>query len=704
MKYLANYILIIFSLLCFRNNVYSQQKVDRSTETEEKSNKENNFEGTEKTHPSVSLAGHYLEQSKEIELRVVLQTPKVTHLYMKYGATLERSTSANKGFKKIAELKPYNQDEVIKLYESTSDTVEQNKILFAAAYAEKFKEMYSKNNFDDEMDNDTKIFNFINIKSWTKSINVPNILGCAYIDKDIVQGKTYYYRIRLNKFDNLLKNNEVEYRDVMVKAEKTSANSVELKTTSGDSKITLAWENLPYMIDYDLYIKKESDAYYELSKEGYSTVYDEVINHFEGLTNYTTYSMQVYGNNLFGQRIFLGETKAMPRDMTPPPPPLLIKAELENDHILLEWEPPTEFPKDFKGYAVMRSETYDDNSFENVKEINNKTTLKFIDNYKVKNKSVFYKIIALDTANNYSSSNIKMIVPIDSIPPNKPIIQKGSIDSLGVVTIKIEPNSDSDLFGYDLYFANDRNAEFKKLKQYRKIKDNKIQELPDVFYDTITLNTLTKKIFYRIKALDANYNESEASDILEIVKPDKVRPTSPTFVDAKSNENSVELIFNLSQSDDVIEQYLYRKEQGKKYIQIAKFIDANIKTYIDTDVEVDKKYFYTLVAKDQSGLYSIPATPVQGKAFGKRLLERITDLKYILVNNKVKLQWSYPDTKQEITFIIYRSNINGNLVQYKTTLEKEIIVPYHKDRNRYAVKVISKSGAESLISNIVTND
>ncbi|MBK8723817.1 MAG: hypothetical protein IPL95_16675 [Saprospiraceae bacterium] len=81
----------------------------------------------------------------------------------------------------------------------------------------------------------------------------------------------------------------------------------------------------------------------------------------------------------------------------------------------------------------------------------------------------------------------------------------------------------------------------------------------NIFYDSISLQTHTEEIYYRISAVDFRSNYSEYSDVLELKKPDKVPPSPPTFYDFKFRKNKIQLAWYPSDAKDVVAYLLYKK-------------------------------------------------------------------------------------------------------------------------------------------------
>ncbi|GLR20037.1 hypothetical protein GCM10007940_46530 [Portibacter lacus] len=80
-------------------------------------------------------------------------------------------------------------------------------------------------------------------------------------------------------------------------------------------------------------------------------------------------------------------------------------------------------------------------------------------------------------------------------------------------------------------YSNSKNAEF---------GGRSIDYLPfSHFVDSISLKTLIKNIYYCVIAIDYSYNQSEASEILEVKRPDIIPPEASIFTDYNVSEEGI---------------------------------------------------------------------------------------------------------------------------------------------------------------------
>lgn len=542
-----------------------------------------------------------------------------------------------------------------------------------------------------------------------KNSNVAIALGLGYTDSTAIKGKSYFYRVRLIGKSDIYQIIPVDYRIVAENLNKGYQNPVYVK--QGDTELFFAWLDLPELSGYFVeranpgetnFIqlnkapihKLQGSDFTEESRSGY---------HDKDLINYQVYTYRFFGYTLFGEKVQFAEVKGMPKDLTPPENPFLPQPQhVKPNEVLVTWKMNPVPAPDLKGFFVARSEKNEGD----FKVLHNtmlpKDTRTFTDTTFIKGKTNYYVVQAIDTANNVSSSFPVSVTLIDSIPPLKPVFISGKIDSLGIVTITVEKNKEKDLMGYRLFKANSTEHEFSVIYESFVENDSLNQEIQTVFKDTVTLNSLTPFIYYKIKALDFNYNQSEFSDIIAITRPDTIPPVTPVFTNVIVKEKQVELYFAPSESIDVREQVVYRKTDITSDWTILLKLNPTQKQVIDTNVKTGTTYYYTIRAMDESNLYSDYAHMVYGKPFDSGIRPPVTNFTASLQDKKVALKWDYPQLNKEVFFVIYKKNGKGQLIQYTRITEKTFTDKNTGKENEYAIKALTADGGQSILSSSIT--
>ena len=307
-----------------------------------------------------------------------------------------------------------------------------------------------------------------------------------------------------------------------------------------------------------------------------------------------------------------------------------------------------------------------------------------------------YYLISVFNANKEKFSSISTYAElVDSFPPAPPQRVIGSIDSSGVVTVRWNRNTDRDLEGYRVYSANNPNFEF-------------ILETPSVigdtlFTDTVNIKTLTRNIYYKVRAIDFRQNQSDFSEMLTLARPDVIPPVSPLIKSIDFRDGKIVLIWVNSTSSDVAFHRVYRREKGDSlFTLIAKLerIPDKYTTFTDKKVEDGKEYVYYLKAEDAGGLLSGPTKTVSCKTSG--IKESIV-LKRREQTDKVKLLWNIKSSKKVAKVLIYRKVDELPMQLYDNTTED-----FYFDNRlspektyEYKIKAIYDDGSSSELSNAV---
>src|SRR5690606_1035903 len=143
-----------------------------------------------------------------------------------------------------------------------------------------------------------------------------------------------------------------------------------------------------------------------------------------------------------------------------------------------------------------------------------------------------------------------LIQPADSIPPIAPVGLEGVIDSLGVVTVSWQANTEKDILGYRVFRKNIEKEEPVQLT----VSPTELNS----YSDTVQLKSLNGKVYYSVIAVDKRYNQSEFSKSLALEKPDVVPPSSPIFTKYSIEKGSVQLQWEPSPEENATHN-LYKK-------------------------------------------------------------------------------------------------------------------------------------------------
>jgi len=276
----------------------------------------------------------------------------------------------------------------------------------------------------------------------------------------------------------------------------------------------------------------------------------------------------------------------------------------------------------------------------------------------------YFKIRAYGIGGDYKDSSPNMIQPIDSIPPVKPVNLTGAIDTLGIVRLQWDKNTELDLKGYAVLRANRPNQEFTRIHKY--------EFLENMYQDTVSLKNFNENVYYKLVALDNRYNESLPSEILELKKPSKIPPANPTFKTYEIKGDTIQLKWTKSVSEDISKYIIYRKQVANPantlWENIFETTGNKILEYKDINTIPNTKYRYTVVAVNESNLESKPSPPISIITVGKLVKPVIKGLTSLVDREKrfIQLNWRYIESDIEEVQLFRKVDNESEYSLYKT--------------------------------------
>jgi len=370
-----------------------------------------------------------------------------------------------------------------------------------------------------------------------------------------------------------------------------------------ESAIVLSWGkklHQAYFTAYQIERSEDGKNFYSLTEKPYLNAID-VNNedwqasyvYIDSVENYKKYHYRLRGYDPFGDLSAPSKSViVMALDLTPPHNVTDAKVEVMNDqHALLTWTY-NDAPVDFAGFEIRKSSSYEGNYYAIATKLS-KDLSAYKDQSININGNQYYKICALDTSENTLCTQPIMMIYDDKTPPSQPIGLISKSDSLGIVRLNWELGKDNDLKGYNVYFSNRIDGVFSILNT-SIIRDT-------IFADTISLNSLSRHLYYSVVAIDLRDNMSDFSDKVQVVRYDTIPPGPAVFVDYTTNESGILIKWQPSSSRDLAKTELYRKTESNDFIKIKEFQKAEI-SYLDRDTKPEIKYTYQLISVDGFGL------------------------------------------------------------------------------------------------------
>ena len=529
-------------------------------------------------------------------------------------------------------------------------------------------------------------------------------LGLRFVDKTAQKGKTYLYSIHALTNPSMVKSDSAA---VLIKTNQSQADvpMPEIRYEELDRKVSFRWNRSFSDAYFSAYYIERSDDGGKTYKRRNSRPFvqpmstgdksnDQIVFTDSLQQNYKKYFYRITGITPFGD---LGRPSpaipVMGVDKTAPAPPLKVVAEhLGKRKVKLTWQKATR-ENDFAGYMVGRSESMNGPFAPLTMKPLGKETITYTDTTAVPWGTNYYVVSAIDTARNAGISIPAYVTMIDTIAPLKPIGLLGRIDTTGIVHVKWTLGKERDLMGYLVYRANAKDHTFISITR-NFIADS-------TFTDSLALNTLTEKIYYRIVAFDKNRNPSGYSDILELKKPDKVRPVAPVFTTFVVSDTTVRLSWAPSNSADAKGQTLYKRELGGAWTEVAR-LSKDSTRFTDTKIKKQTWYEYSLIASDDDGNYSERSFPLKVRVYDSGMRQKIDGFlaKVSADKKSVGLSWKYP-ARGDYYFLVYRSFNGGGLEMYQQVAGDKYAfadTQVLKGTYEYAVKAIYKDGGQSLIT------
>ncbi len=538
-------------------------------------------------------------------------------------------------------------------------------------------------------------------------------LGLRISDPDIQENYHYIYRIYAAVPGQNYKIDTTYFviqnlRDVPI------PTPIIAEVFEGELNINISWEKALHEPAFSAYIMERSEdgrAFSPLNSIPFINAESDqidskstVFQYTDSITeNYKPYYYRLIGITPFGEKSASSEiVKAMGRDRTPPPAPVNVEArQIATGRVEITWSTP-EKVRDLEGFYIGRGDDLNTNFQPLHDTIIPRDSTSYIDNQSDQLGGNYYVVAAVDTAGNGSISMVSYAAILDSIPPLPPLSLEGEIDSSGVVTLKWSLGDEIDLAGYMIYFSNSPDHVFSTVNP---------APLGDTVYtDTIQVKTLTKKIYYRVKAVDTRWNYSEFSEILELSRPDFIPPTSPVFCNYKLSQEGMKLEWIPSSSNDVAgyELLILENSELKKRVYIEKQDGLKKYHYNHEEMNAGSKYTYIVSTLDDSGLKSDPSPPITINAIDLKPKEAIRDLTLIMSEDgsSLSLKWTFHEPDKIKRYILYRSVEGASLVTYKSLPAEASSFEDHMIRKgvtyEYSIKAVYNNGKQTPFSNIVS--
>ncbi|MFM2394916.1 MAG: hypothetical protein RLZZ546_2899 [Bacteroidota bacterium] len=468
-----------------------------------------------------------------------------------------------------------------------------------------------------------------------------------------------------------------------------------LTAKSGEKSVELQWNHNKKLERYSgFFIERSKDGknYEVLNKKPYMTMTSEDdinVVYLDSVVNYIKYFYRVRAIDPFAEfSDFSNVVTSYGRDLTPPDEIILTEQNKKEKGIRLSWRFKENIATpDLKKFIIRKGGSID-NIVEEIATAN-KTEYQYHHKTPATKNSIYFEVVAIDTAGNERSSNpVRYFIP-DNVPPNVVTGFEGSIDTNGIVRLKWNLDTLDELVGYRVYRTNKADHDMVCLQQ-GYLQSN-------TFIDTLDLYTLTDEVYYAVCAVDQSYNHGKKTSLLKLIKPDKIAPFPPQIINYLVKDGAVDLEWVHSPSNDVKKYYLIKKDQAtSKESRIE--LEKNTTKYTDKVENTSNIIEYSICAMDKSGLFSTASFPLKIKTYHNTTKEELK-LNYFDKPEKTGFSWSKPNSLP-LYYIIYR-DIGTGWVQYKNVEPTENQFEESKkevnQKLRYALQAIYENQTKSKL-------
>jgi len=535
------------------------------------------------------------------------------------------------------------------------------------------------------------------------SASAAKSLGWRWTDVGLTPGMPYEYRVRslpstgqpTGKFvSNVLRlrsNDNFAFGTVYA-----------LEVKEAEKKITLRWPAHPNEKRFLAYFLETSDdglnftrtKEWPMLKTEPNAGEDFFAHEIKLEENYQPRHYRLVGINAFAE-----QTEPSPAvigqgvDKTPPLPiPAMQALDNKSGGFDLDWNLPEVNSPDVQGYVVVRGVNYKGPFHPIHDQVLPQETISYSDPEPIPWVSNFYAVYTYDTAGNYAMSTPVMAVWEDTEPPAVPEGLTGRIDTFGNVFLMWEPGEEPDLHGYRVYVSHAKDREF-------------LQVTHDIarqnyYFDSTRLQVLNEKIYYRIVALDNNFNPSGYSEILTLKRPDVMPPSAPVITGFSGRGTEVELQWIPSSSGDVSAQEIWRTDDKGDAQRVTKMGPEAV-VFQDTTTKPRRKYSYQVRALDEANLFADSrALVVQSGAVSQR--EGILDLARTQVQGEDKeaLRWNTGDRREISGFQLFRQTKTEGLRPLRRLGTAQFFwpIPASMTGDSFALQIIYMDGSRSALS------
>jgi uncharacterized protein len=530
-------------------------------------------------------------------------------------------------------------------------------------------------------------------------------LGLAYVDKDLVSGTNYIYRLRLENNKAGYGADTVFYHVTWDGQAEAMPEVANVQTHSLDGAVMLQWPKELNRLHFTAYHVERS-----LDGRTFTRLTERPVTAAEG-DDQGAWFHWVDSSALIGKKYtyrVLGITpfarwssgaslvQGTARDMEAPLPPQDITVSPKGTSFVVDWVADAKtLAPDATGWKVKRSQQASGPFAEIHDGVLPLRQRSFTDPAPMPLVVNYYKVYSVDTAGNENPSILRPGIWQDETPPAPPRNLQGSIDTLGWVALQWDASPEVDWQGYRIFMRDDRN------KSWYQLTDTLCRSA--VFSYQVASGTLSKGLEFTVAALDMHYNVSDYATPLRLALPDLVPPVTPRWANWQMRDTSVFLSWYPSASSDVAVQHLLQRTGEGAWVRLREM--PPITREFSGSRTGSANVQYALLAIDSSGNASDTLFLRNLNQEKVRTIDGIKgmNVRYLADEKAMEITWEYPP-KDDVVFLLYRKDNNGQdlegvgLFDAKTRKHVDKGPTAFADGFSYFIKVRDMEGAESPAS------
>ena len=502
-----------------------------------------------------------------------------------------------------------------------------------------------------------------------QSVQTAVAAGLGYIDYDVKENEAYVYKVAYAKeFEKIWVEGGIAF--VIKNKPPNLPKPLYFQGLPGDKIIQLRWNHKQVketFTSYDLersedggktYTRRNSSPIVSLA----TTSKEEYIGYSDSIeTNEFTYTYRVIGKTLFGQYSPPSDTvqvRGLP-ELEIPNPQIYGVVEYPKGQLQVKWALSGEFNSKIQGFELFRSTNIHE-GYEKMHEGLLPPSQRYFQDEEPP-VSGYYILKAIDVYDR-SVGSFPVLGQLEDLePPIAPIGLIGELDpENGLVTLQWNSNSELDLKGYRVFMSNRPTGHFAQVTDYH-LEDT-------AFIHSVTMNTISERIYYHVIALDNRDNFSFPSETIYVERPDKHAPNSPVFTSLNNTEEGLQIDWANSSSIDVVRHELQRKRVNEEEWEVLLLdtSDVKVNSFLDTTAIVKVDYHFRIMAVDDVDLvtYSkiLTATP-----FDEKTKSSVSDfnVKRLDDNAQILLTWTYPKNQEIKKVFIFRAKEGAPVTTYR---------------------------------------